>query len=352
MESGQAGKGFFQFLEGLIKSMTKEIENTANNSGVIQALATIIGVTITLEIIITGFKIYAGKTETPIKDLIWSITLKMILVSIALNHGGYLNFIKEAIHEIQNVMSGSGSMFVVMDEKTTQTTTLTTAVFKAKTASWGIDVVGYISKLFSIILIWAGYFLGIFNSFLLLVTTTLTLNILMLVAPLIIFLRAYSFGKDMFDQWLGAILTNFITIFILGSVFNMFSKRYGAFIEETTKGIGAGDILLIGVHALLTGIILNMIVKVATNVAEQIGKVSLEGAGVGKAMGGSMVGGAAAATGAAWKAGGAIGNTAKNAVAAAATGGAGAAMKVVGGAVGSAAVGAAKHLAKSASGKK
>jgi len=319
--SGTSGGGFFHFLEAMIDSMTKEITNTANSSGVIKTLALIVGVTITLEIIITGLKVYAGKTETPTKDLIWSITLKMILVSIALDHGQYLSFIISAIKEIQKVMSGSESMFIVMDQKTNQTVALTKALGEIS-LGWR-EVGAQFSRIISYILIWAGYFLGMFSSFLLLVTTKLTLDILMLVAPLVIFLKAYSFGKDIFEQWLGAILTNFITIFILGSVFNMFSRRYDVFIEITTKEVSSGDFLLIGVHALLIGIILNMVVKVATNVAEQIGKVSLEGAGVGKAMGGAIAGG-----------------------------GAGAVAKVVGGAIGSAAVGAAKQGAKSAFGKK
>jgi len=368
---GQAGVGFFEYLGAMIESMTNEITTTANHSGVIKSLALLIGVSITLEIIITGFKVYAGKTETPTKDLIWSISLKLILVSIALDHAGYLTAIKDAINELQGLMSGKESMFVVMDEKTTQTIALTKAIGEAKTAWY--DLTSGPSKLVSIILVWAGYLLGIFSSFLLLVTTKLTLSILLLVAPLVIFLKAYSFGKDIFDQWLGAILTNFITIFILGSAFNMFSRKYGVFIEATTKEVHSGDIILIGVSALLMGIILMMFIKVATNVAEQIGKVSLEGIGngIGKAAqtvaGGAAagaVGGAASSIGkagmamsaAAGAVGGAASSIGKAGMAmSAATGPAGIAMaglKGLGGATGSAALGAIKGGLKSSFGKK
>jgi len=348
--AGKTGVGFFEYLGAMIESMTNEITATANNSSVIKSLALLIGVTITLEIIITGFKVYAGKTETPTKDLIWSITLKMILVSIALDHGGYLTAVKGAIEEIQKMMSGNESMFVVMDEKTTQTIALTKAIGEAKTAWY--DLTSGPSKLVSLILVWAGYLLGIFSSFLLLVTTKLTLSILLLVAPLVIFLKAYSFGKDIFDQWLGAILTNFITIFILGSVFTMFSNKYGTFIEQTTKDVNSGDIILIGVSALLMGIILMMFVKVATNVAEQIGKVSLEGIGngIGKAAQ-TVAGGAAAGA-----VGGAASSIGKAGMAmSAATGPAGIAMalgKGVLGATGSATLSAVKGGLKSSFGKK
>jgi len=344
------GVGFFEYLGAMIESMTNEITTTANNSGVIKALALLIGLTITIEIILTGFKVYAGKTQTPTQDLIWSISLKLILVSIALDHAGYLTAIKGAINELQGVMSGKESMFVVMDEKTTQTIALAKAIVVAKTSFW--DITSGASKIISIILVWVGYFLGIFSSFLLLVTTKLMLKVLLLVAPLVIFLKAYSFGKEIFNQWLGAILTNFITIFILGSVFKMFSNKYSTFIEQTTKEVNSGDIIIIGVSALLMGIILMMFTKVATSVAEKLGNVSLEGIGNGIAKATSSVAGGAMAG----AVGGAASSIGKAGIAmSAATGPAGIAMaglKGLGGATGSATLGAVKGGLKTSFGKK
>jgi len=342
---------FFQTIEAMINSMAKDIANTANSSDIIKSLALLIGVSITLEIIITGFKVYAGKTETPTKDLIWSISLKLILVLIALDHGGYLTAIQEALNELQNAMSGKESMFVVMDEKVTQTLNLTNAL--GRTIGWTDMISAKIIMVnISTFLVWIGFFLGIFSCFLLLATTKLTLVVLLLVAPLVIFLKAYSFGKEIFNQWLGAILTNFITIFILGSIFTMFSRKYGEMVNLLAEDTSAGDILLVGVNALVAGIILMTLTKIATSVAEQLGKVSLEGIGNGIAKATQNV-----ASGAAAGAGGGAASSIGKASAAmsAATGPAGIAMalgKGVLGATGSATLGAVKGGLKSSFGKK
>jgi len=324
------GVGIFQVIEAMINSMAKDITNTANSSDIVKSLALLIGVSITLEIIITGFKVYAGKTQTPTKDLIWSISLKLMLVSIALDHGGYLTAIQAALNELQNAMSGKESMFVAMDEKVKETLKLTNAL--GRTIGW-TDIISakIIMVNISTFLVWIGFFLGIFSCFLLLVTTKLTLAVLLLVAPLVIFLKAYSFGKEIFNQWLGSILTNFITIFILGSIFTMFSRKYGEMANLLAKDIGAGDILLVGVNALVAGIILMTLTKIATSVAEKLGNVSLEDIGNG------------------------IAKTTHNVASGAATGPAGIAMalgKGVFGATGSAALGAVKGGLKTSFGKK
>jgi len=336
----------FQSIGEMIHSFF-DIFKQASNSDVFVALASIVGVTITLEIIIKGFQVYAGKTETPTKDLIWSISFKIILISIALDYTGYLQAIKDAMQEIHGIMSGHKDLWAAMDNRFNETLNFTNYLMYHEKNSLKIGGMGLSVTLvtpsasFAAFLIWISFALGIVSTFFIVATGEITLRILMIFLPLILICKAYKFGDDMFKQWINAFISNLLVVFIVGSLFDIFTKKFSAYvglIETKLKNGEDFSNLVIGFDILLVGIVLCLILKIATNIAKELGSVSIEGLGIGKAM----AGGAAAATSAAWRSAGATMGAAKNVIGAASTGGTGAAFKAAGGAVGSAAAGAAK----------
>ncbi|UYF42523.1 type IV secretion system protein [Aliarcobacter cryaerophilus] len=218
---------------------------------------------------IKAYQVMAGKSQSPTQELIWDITIKILIISVALNLSGFLDAIKSAMEELHNLMSGDKNLYSVLDEKLTATIKLADVVYEEG---------NIFSGPFYAIIIFLSFLLGIVPSFLIVVTTDITLRLLMLIAPIVIFFRAYSWGKQMFDQWLSTFFTNLLTVFIVGTMLNLFVDKYGSFIEAQTEGIKNVSLLMITGQTLIMSLLLFFIMKLAVTMAEKIGSVSIESA--------------------------------------------------------------------------
>lgn len=258
----------FQYIGNWITELFDFLKSSSNTE-VVQALSTIVGVTITIQIMIKAYQVMAGKSQSPTQELIWDITIKILIISIALNLSGFLDAIKSAMEELHNLMSGDKNLYSVLDEKLTATMKLADIVY---------DEGNTLSGPFYAIIIFISFLLGIVPSFLTVVTTDITLRLLMLIAPIVIFFRAYSWGKQMFDQWLSTFFTNLLTVFIVGTMLSLFVNKYGDFISAQTNAVGKVDILGLTGSTLIMSLLLFFIMKLAVKMAEKIGSVSIESA--------------------------------------------------------------------------
>lgn len=258
----------FQYIGNWITELFDFLKSSSNTE-VVQALSTLVGLTITIQIMIKAYQVMAGKSQSPTQELIWDITIKILIISVALNLSGFLDAIKSAMEELHNLMSGDKNLYSVLDEKLTATIKLADVVY---------DEGNIFSGPFYAIIIFLSFLLGIVPSFLIVVTTDITLRLLMLIAPIVIFFRAYSWGKQMFDQWLSTFFTNLLTVFIVGTMLNLFVDKYGSFIEAQTEGIKNVSLLMITGQTLIMSLLLFFIMKLAVTMAEKIGSVSIESA--------------------------------------------------------------------------
>ena len=258
----------FQYIGNWITELFDFLKSSSNTE-VVQALSTLVGLTITIQIMIKAYQVMAGKSQSPTQELIWDITIKILIISVALNLSGFLDAIKSAMEELHNLMSGDKNLYSVLDEKLTATIKLANVVYEEG---------NIFSGPFYAIIIFISFLLGIVPSFLIVVTTDITLRLLMLIAPIVIFFRAYSWGKQMFDQWLSTFFTNLLTVFIVGTMLNLFVDKYGSFIEAQTEGIKNVSLLMITGQTLIMSLLLFFIMKLAVTMAEKIGSVSIESA--------------------------------------------------------------------------
>lgn len=258
----------FQYIGNWITELFDFLKSSSNTE-VVQALSTLVGLTITIQIMIKAYQVMAGKSQSPTQELIWDITIKILIISVALNLSGFLDAIKSAMEELHNLMSGDKNLYSVLDEKLTATIKLADVVYEEG---------NIFSGPFYAIIIFLSFLLGIVPSFLIVVTTDITLRLLMLIAPIVIFFRAYSWGKQMFDQWLSTFFTNLLTVFIVGTMLNLFVDKYGSFIEAQTEGIKNVSLLMITGQTLIMSLLLFFIMKLAVTMAEKIGSVSIESA--------------------------------------------------------------------------
>ena len=177
-----------------------------SNTEVVEVLTSLVGITITLQIMFKAYQSFAGKTNEPLRELIWDITIKMLVVGVALNLNGYLDTIKIGMENLQNIMSGNTNLYSALDDKYDETIKLIT-VISEKYSFWdsGSSVAGTV---LAIILVFLGFLLGIIPSFLIVVITGTTLKILMLLAPIVIYSWIYPWFRNVFTQWLQIFITN------------------------------------------------------------------------------------------------------------------------------------------------
>lgn len=261
--------GIFQYIGNWIDELFAFLKSSANTN-VVEALATLVAVTIVIQIIVKAFQVGAGKSSAPTQELIWDISLKILIIGVAMNLSGFLDAIKLSMEELHNLMSGDKNLYAVLDEKLKATIKLANTISDESPYGTGWFYSG---------LIYLSFILGIVPSFLIVISTDITLRLLLLIAPIVIFFRAYSWGKQMFDQWLSAFFTNLLTVFIVGTILKLFVNKYGYFIAHQTKQAGANvDVLTIAIQTLIMGLLLFTIMKLAVTMAEKIGSVSIESA--------------------------------------------------------------------------
>ena len=130
--------GIFQYIGNWIDSLFDFLKNSSNTD-VVQILSTLVGLTITLQIMFKAYQSFAGKSSEPVKELVWDITIRLVVIGVALNLNGYLDIIKLAMEELHNSMSGDTNLYAKLDEKFTQTLTL---MNKVSTIYPDINLVG------------------------------------------------------------------------------------------------------------------------------------------------------------------------------------------------------------------
>lgn len=258
--------GIFQALGKWIDSLFSFLQQQTNTD-VVQVLTHLVGITITLQIMFKLYQAMAGKSDNTIRELVYDLTIKVTVIGVALNLGGYLDLIKLSMEELHNLMSGDVNLYAQLDQKLAQTGELITLVWDK-----GNPFTGALGA----ILVAISFILGIIPSFIIVVTTGITLKILMLVAPIVIFVWIYPWFKNIFTQWLNIFVTNLLTVYIVGILLSKFSEAFGKFILQSKGNLPTTNVINIGLEALIMGLLLAGLVKVATSIAKELGTVSIE----------------------------------------------------------------------------
>jgi len=254
---------FFEFLK-------------TSNTDVVQTLSSLFALTITIQIMFKAYQIFGGKTQEPLRELVWDMTIRIIIVGVALNLNGYLDVIKIAMENLQNIMSGNESLYASLDKKLNATMTLIESIWGKAGIAPGKNSIGL--AIVAIICIALSFFMGILPASAIIIVTSITLQLLMLVLPIALFAHTYPWFRGVFQQWLSIFLSNLITVFILGITFTVFSEKYIEMIDKMNGTIDNGNVavLTIMLDALVMGAMLLIITKVAKEIADKLGTASIE----------------------------------------------------------------------------
>ena len=261
-----------------IGSMVNEILDflkTQTNSDIVTTLASLIAVTITIQVIFKAYLTLAGKLNDPIREVVFDLVLKMIIAIFALNVGGWLDLTKEAMQELHNSFSGGANLYAVLDAKLDSVLQLNAELIK-KSDFWDGSL---FSALIGVALNLISFMIGIVPAFVVMLTTDITLRLILLLAPIVIFARLYGWFKNIFSQWLGIFIGNLLTVYMVGILLNQFSLKYGEFLDLVQDKAGEVDAIGIGMQGVMYGFLLFMLLKTVVTIAEKLAQVSIEGVG-------------------------------------------------------------------------
>lgn len=199
----------------------------------------------------------------------------MLIAIFALNVGGWLDLTKEAMQELHNSFSGGVNLYAVLDAKLDAVIQLNAKLIK-NSEFWDGTL---FSALIGVALNLISFMIGIVPAFVVMLTTDITLRLILLLAPIVIFARLYGWFKNIFTQWLGIFIGNLLTVYMVGMLLNQFSLKYGEFLDLVQDKAGEVDAIGIGMQGIMYGFLLFMLLKTVVTIAEKLAQVSIEGVG-------------------------------------------------------------------------
>ncbi len=106
---------FFQGIGAFVSSIFNFL-NSSDIQTIIQALASLFSITVTLWVMLEAYKSFAGKSDRPIQELVWKIVSAMLIISVATNQNGFMETLKFGFQGLHHLMSGDINLFAKLDK--------------------------------------------------------------------------------------------------------------------------------------------------------------------------------------------------------------------------------------------
>jgi len=280
---------FFQGLGNFVSDIFTFL-NSSDIQTIIQALVSLFGITVTLWVMFEAYKSFAGKSQEPLRELVWKIVSASLVISVATNQSGFMETLKVAFEGLHHLMSGDINLFAKLDKLFDEAIKLANTTYQATPSSIGGAILGALC----ILLIYIGFVIGAVPTFLIIVFTELTLKLLLLLLPIAVFALAFGFSKQIFNQWLNLFISNALTILIVGLIMSAVLGTYTDFQTSLISNVGNVEPMGVALQSFIMGIIMLGLVKVAHSIAEKLGTVSIEA--ISKSALGSQISGSASNT--------------------------------------------------------
>ncbi|RXK13233.1 conjugal transfer protein TrbL [Halarcobacter mediterraneus] len=259
---------------GMFVSIGDEIDDifslidSAATSDLMTELSILFSISITIMITIKGYAILAGKTQDPIREILWDLVLKAVIITFALNIGGWLTMVIDAMNGIHQWAGGRVSLYAEMDQ----------LFAKAKeVANMAYEKGNMFSGTIALLLVYLGFFIGAIPALIITIVTSFTLKILVMIAPFMFFALFYGWLKNMFTQWLSLFFANTLAVLSVTLIFSAVVNKFENFISHSGNSINNGlDPFYVGVQVIIVGVLLVVLVYVAYHIAEKVATVSME----------------------------------------------------------------------------
>ena len=222
-----------------------------------------------------GFQTLAGRTQSPIKELVWDVAKKLLIMMFLLNINGYFTISKELCDAFYTWASGAQNFYGQLDIITDKYVEATNTFHKA--IDVGVFSSTIVGPIWCMICLLIGYiFIAIAFAFTL-ITAQLTNTLLIFVLPIALFALMWDFTKQIFAQWLNMFISNLIVLILYSALSQMVIRVF-----EKTFTLEVGTIPASypyyskGISILLTSILLVVAIKMVVQIAQGLAGVSLD----------------------------------------------------------------------------
>jgi len=264
----------FTQLGKIIDTIASAISSTDISTQVSQINALILA-WFTLYVMAKGYMILAGKSDDPIKDLLWRLSLYAIIVAFATNAGGWLTYVNNAIDGLNEWAGFGGSLFSKLD--TVFAKAIEMGVMLEEQEKETLDVVNMAGILANAVVL-IGFIVFAVPAVGIIITTTFILKILILIAPIMIFSLLFDWVKGLFQKWIELILSNTLTVFLVGISFAGLIKVYDGQMTSASgqaKAIGENGLAL-SAEIFILSIVFMLLIIMSRGIAQQLTYVSIE----------------------------------------------------------------------------
>ncbi|MFZ7216084.1 type IV secretion system protein [[Pasteurella] aerogenes] len=264
---------FFESIDYFVIQLLNSVSQSMS-SNFASTLFTVIGVSLTIYFLGKGFAVMAGKIEAPATALIYDFATKMIIVAFMMNYGGYLDNALSIIDDLKTSLTGfSGNGIAgLMDDQLELGADIAGQLFDLDQSEY-VPLEGSIASMFA----WIGVAVSLFVPFFIFITTTITLKLLTVTAPIFIFCLLYNFLRNTFNQWLQLILANILTVVFIGVSLRMGMSFFGKNITDLLVQASDINLIRVGFYILGFGLFMGFLSWLSLNYASQIASVSVEG---------------------------------------------------------------------------
>ncbi len=260
----------FSKVESIVNNLTAQLTTAAVDPQV-QALKSIILAYITAWVTVRGYMILAGKTEEPIKSLLFDAAVKMIVVIVVFSPT-WISLVSSTIDGLNSWASGSVSLYTRLDEILNSAIDLSNKLIDQDKGVIDIPIVGTAAA----VLVMFGFVIFAVPSILIIITTTVTLKIVIMISPIMIFTLMFSWFKQIFSKWIELVLNNTLTVLLVGVLLNALNGKYKEVMDKANNSVGNADLLYISISVLIVSLIIAWVVLMAKGVAQQLTFVSIE----------------------------------------------------------------------------
>lgn len=264
---------FFENIDSFVTDLLASVSQSMS-SGFANTLYSIIGASLLLYYTGKGFAIFAGKIEAPAKELLYDFASKMIIISVMMNYGGYLDGALSIIDDLKTNLTGFTGTGIagLMDDQLDLGTDIASQLFDLDKSEY-VPAEGIVASG----LAWVGIAFSLFVPFFIFITTTITLKLLTVTAPLFVFCLLYNFLRNMFNNWLQLIFANILTVVFIGISLRMGMSFFGKNITSLLLQANDLNLIRVGFEILGFGVLMALMSYLSLNYASQLASVSVEG---------------------------------------------------------------------------
>lgn len=257
----------FEGIGYIIENIFSTIKSASLTTKFMQ-LQSVVGILIVLSIMYKGYQTLAGKAQDPIRDLVWDIARKLMILTFVMNVSGWLTASTSALNGIYEWAGGGSSFYAQFDKVAGSFIDTLIQVWEAN--DWYLLIIVIPIMLLSFVAIVATLFFTV-------ISASLTNTFLIIALPLALFCFMYETTRQVFVQWCNMFISNiFLLIFI--SVFMNFMINQISILYQPSN-FKQNSVWLGILHCLFVSGILLIAIQVIKTLASNLAQVSLDSAG-------------------------------------------------------------------------